>query len=80
MSWHLFKGGVRTELIDKLQLNRVFDEALKRIEIEKCTILDTNYHALEVYQEPEEAQEDSGLRKRKQSISNIIEVPEEAVR
>ena len=80
MTWHLFKGGVRTELIDKLQLNRVFDEAIKRIEIEKGTILDATYHALEAYQDRQEAQEDSGLRKRRQSISNIIKGAEEAVR
>lgn len=33
LTWHLFKGGVRTELIDKLHGSRVFDDTLKRLEI-----------------------------------------------
>lgn len=34
MSWHLFKGGIRTNLIDKLHIPRVFEETLRASALE----------------------------------------------
>ncbi len=73
MSWHLFKGGVRTELIDKFQSNRVFEEALVKMEEKRDSQIDKAYRQLEEYKETSlQKKEDDGLRIRRQSISNLM--------
>lgn len=70
MNWHLFKGGIRTSIIDQLHNPLVLDQQYKAIEEEKDYKYFQKLKSLEVYKKPEDTNEQS--HKRRQSRGEIL--------
>jgi hypothetical protein len=69
MNWHLFKGGVRTEILEKLHNPRVLEETFMKLENERDNVISEAIKAYEMIKEVPKPDDEETLRKKRVSVS-----------